>query len=241
MRSTVLYRPHTAEETIGLIAETLDAMLDGRTDDFVYGKLRAWGEMPEGEHDASTLRTALRYLLPTKGVADSRFRIDHGWTTDEITQIIALLRTQAESLRGAAAFALKMKSNPQGVLKSNPQGVSMLSGTAETLMRDADKMKQVFINLLQNGLGYVSEGGHIWVSSVRQDRTVEIRFANDGPPIPPEVLDRLFVPFATTRPEGTGLGLVVVHQIVTEHGGHIAVDSSAPNMTVFRIRLPLRR
>lgn len=132
MRSTVLYRPHTAEETIGLIAETLDALLDGRTDDFVYGKLRAWGEMPEGEHDASTLRTALRYLLPTKGVADSRFRIDHGWTTDEITQIIALLRTQAESLRGAAATA-------------------MLSGTAETLIRDADKIDRLIERWSMNG------------------------------------------------------------------------------------------
>jgi signal transduction histidine kinase len=104
---------------------------------------------------------------------------------------------------------------------------------------DADKMKQVFINLLQNGLGYVSEGGHIWVSSVRQDRTVEIRFANDGPPIPPEVLDRLFVPFATTKETGSGLGLPIAYEIVHEHGGTIDVGRTEHLGTVFLITLPL--
>lgn len=104
---------------------------------------------------------------------------------------------------------------------------------------DGDKMKQVFINLLQNGLGYVSEGGHIWVSSVRQDRTVEIRFANDGPPIPPEVLDRLFVPFATTKETGSGLGLPIAYEIVHEHGGTIDVGRTEHLGTVFLITLPL--
>lgn len=136
MRSTVLYRPHTAEETMGLIAETLDALLDARGDGIIYAALKQWGwEPPEGEHDANTLRSALRYLLPCDGFGDPSFRIDHGWTTDEIAKVIVLLRMLAESLRGAAAFALKMKSNPPGV--------SMLAGTAETLMRDADKIDRI--------------------------------------------------------------------------------------------------
>jgi len=104
---------------------------------------------------------------------------------------------------------------------------------------DADKMKQVFINLLQNGLDYVTEGGHIWVSSVRCDRTVEIRFSNDGPPIPPEVQDRLFVPFATTKETGSGLGLPIAYEIVHEHGGTIDVGRREDLGTVFLITLPL--
>lgn len=104
---------------------------------------------------------------------------------------------------------------------------------------DADKMKQVFINLLQNGLDYVAEGGRIWVSSARLDRTVEIRFANDGPPIPPEVLDRLFVPFATTKETGSGLGLPIAYEIVHEHGGTIDVGRREGHGTVFLITLPL--
>ena len=106
-------------------------------------------------------------------------------------------------------------------------------------LMDADKMKQVFINLLQNGLDYVSEGGHIWLSSNRLDRTVEIRFANDGPPIPPEVLDRLFVPFATTKETGSGLGLPIAYEIVHEHGGTIDAMSNEESGTAFLITLPL--
>ena len=97
----------------------------------------------------------------------------------------------------------------------------------------------VFINLLQNGLDYVSDGGHIWVSSTRLDRTVEIRFANDGPPIPSGVLDRLFVPFATTKETGSGLGLPIAYEIVHEHGGTIDVASEEESGTVFLITLPL--
>jgi signal transduction histidine kinase len=104
---------------------------------------------------------------------------------------------------------------------------------------DADKMKQVFINLLQNGLDYVSEGGRIWVSSVKLDRTVEIRFANDGPPIPPEALDRLFVPFETTKEKGSGLGLPIAYEIVHEHGGTIDAGRREEAGTVFLITLPL--
>ena len=131
---------------MGLIAETLEALVDARTDGIVYGALHQWGwEPPEGQskYDANTLRSALRHLLPCDGFGEPHFRIHYGWTTDEIAKIIVLLRMSAESMRGAAAFALKMKSNPQGVLKSNPQGVSMLAGTAETLMRDADKIDRI--------------------------------------------------------------------------------------------------
>lgn len=107
------------------------------------------------------------------------------------------------------------------------------------VLLDADKMKQVFINLLQNGLDYVSEGGHIWVSSERLDRTVEIRFANDGPPVPADVLDRLFVPFATTKETGSGLGLPIAYEIVHEHGGTIDVSRKEESRTVFLVTLPL--
>jgi signal transduction histidine kinase len=117
-------------------------------------------------------------------------------------------------------------------------GMDLQENVPKVLL-DADKMKQVFINLLQNGLDYVSEGGHIWVSSERLDRTVEIRFANDGPPVPADVLDRLFVPFATTKETGSGLGLPIAYEIVHEHGGTIDVSRKEESRTVFLVTLPL--
>jgi signal transduction histidine kinase len=115
------------------------------------------------------------------------------------------------------------------------------SGLADHLpsaLVDSDKMKQVFINLLQNAIDNIREGGRIWINSCKRDRTLEIRIGNSGPPIEPAMLSRLFVPFATTRSSGSGLGLAVTYEIVYEHGGTIDVRSEE-NETVFLITLPI--
>lgn len=104
---------------------------------------------------------------------------------------------------------------------------------------DSDKMKQVFINLLQNAIDNIRDGGRIWANSSRFERSVEIRIGNDGPPIEKAMLDRLFVPFATTRSSGSGLGLAVTYEIVYEHGGTIDVRSEETE-TVFLITLPMK-
>jgi signal transduction histidine kinase len=107
-----------------------------------------------------------------------------------------------------------------------------------TVMVDSDKMKQVFINLLQNAIDNIRENGRIWAISRRVGRTVEVRIGNDGPPIEKAILDRLFVPFATTKSSGSGLGLAVTYEIVYEHGGTIDVRTHEKE-TVFLITLPL--
>jgi signal transduction histidine kinase len=114
-----------------------------------------------------------------------------------------------------------------------------LAADIPTLNMDADKMKQVFINLLQNAIDTIPDGGRITIKTSKLDRTVEIRFANDGPPIPEDILERLFVPFATTKATGSGLGLPIAYEIVYEHGGIIDVRSEEGSGTVFLITLPL--
>jgi len=61
--------------------------------------------------------------------------------------------------------------------------------------------------------------------------------ADNGPGIPPEDLNRIFVPFFTTKAQGTGLGLALVHRIVTEHGGSVAVESTGAG-TTFTLSFP---
>ncbi len=119
------------------------------------------------------------------------------------------------------------------------QLVTDLAGDLPGLHIDADKIKQVFINLLQNAIESIPEGGRIEVSTKKVEWTVEVRFANNGPPIPREMLDRLFVPFATTKAGGSGLGLAIAYEIVYEHGGTIDVKSEADRGTTFVITLPL--
>jgi signal transduction histidine kinase len=97
----------------------------------------------------------------------------------------------------------------------------------------------VLINLIQNAADNVDEGGRLRISSRSKDRIAEVRVANDGPPIPDAMLERIFVPFATTKSGGSGLGLPIAYEIIYEHGGTIDVKSEFGSDTVFLITLPL--
>ncbi|HEY0036307.1 MAG TPA: ATP-binding protein, partial [Longimicrobium sp.] len=76
----------------------------------------------------------------------------------------------------------------------------------------------------------------------RDRGSLSVRFLNDGPPIPADLLSSIFDPFFTTKPrdEGTGLGLAICRRIVQEHGGEITAESGAGG-TAFTIRLPVDR
>ena len=109
----------------------------------------------------------------------------------------------------------------------------------KSVRMDPDKMKQVLINLIQNAADNLDEGGRLQITSNSKDRTAEVRLANDGPPIPDAMLERIFVPFATTKAGGSGLGLPIAYEIIYEHGGTIDVRSEFGSETVFLITLPL--
>jgi len=100
-------------------------------------------------------------------------------------------------------------------------------------------MRQAFINLMQNSLEAMPQGGKLIIraSSASSD-FLDITVADTGHGISENVKDKIFLPFFTTKEKGTGLGLAIVHKIVISHGGSIQVDSSEQG-TVFRLRLPV--
>ena len=134
-----------------------------------------------------------------------------------------------------------------------------------TLERDYDKamtlielvpqdVARVFLNLCGNGFYAANkrrkEGGEtefrpvLKVATKELGDAVEVRIRDNGIGIPPDIKDKLFQPFFTTKPtgEGTGLGLSISYDIVTQqHGGTIAVDSAVGDFTEFTIRLPRKR
>jgi len=131
-----------------------------------------------------------------------------------------------------------------------------------TLERDLDpaaapielapqEMTRVFLNLFGNGFyaankrargeGEAAYRPTLQVSTREMGEAVEVRVRDNGTGIPPDIQDKLFQPFFTTKPtgEGTGLGLSISWDIVTQqHGGTIAVDSREGEFTEFTIRLP---
>jgi signal transduction histidine kinase len=109
------------------------------------------------------------------------------------------------------------------------------------IMADAGQLTQVLVNLVVNAIHAMPEGGKLNVLTDVQDRHVICIVEDGGVGMTEEVLDRLFVPFFTTKEvnQGTGLGLPVVHGIVTSHGGTVEVKSKPGKGTKFTIRLPI--
>ena len=104
---------------------------------------------------------------------------------------------------------------------------------------DAEKIRQVLVNLLQNALHASPEGGEVRLSAACDGRAVKFVVDDQGVGIPAENLERIFQPFFTTKPKGTGLGLPITHRIVREHGGRIQVKSVPGNGTRFTLTFPI--
>jgi two-component system NtrC family sensor kinase len=105
---------------------------------------------------------------------------------------------------------------------------------------DRSQLQQVVLNLLNNALDAVSEGGRIVVSSRPVDDGIEVAVADNGTGIPEELRDRIFDPFFTTKApgEGSGLGLSICHTIMKGLGGTLRFSSAPGQGTTFRVRLP---
>lgn len=109
------------------------------------------------------------------------------------------------------------------------------------LMLDKDHIKQVFINILVNSMQAIPQDGVIAVQT-RHKKTedeVEIIFVDTGVGMPDEVLSQVFQPFYTTKDKGLGLGLNIVHKIVKEHGGYIALSSRPGEGTQIKLSFPV--
>lgn len=104
---------------------------------------------------------------------------------------------------------------------------------------DADQMKQAFYNLIRNACQAMPGGGTLTIHGSFTDFEVRLSFEDTGKGISPEQMGRLFQPFSTTRPTGTGLGLLIVRRIVREHGGEIDIESRAGLGTKVSLWLPL--
>ncbi len=104
---------------------------------------------------------------------------------------------------------------------------------------DANQMKQVFINIIQNAIEAIVENGTVSISTSLSDNGfLEIRIQDNGPGMPENIRQNIFNLYFTTKAKGTGIGLSIVQRIVYEHGGLVDVESEPGKGTVFIIRLP---
>jgi two-component system, sporulation sensor kinase E len=116
---------------------------------------------------------------------------------------------------------------------------SNLSMTLPLLRIDARYVKQALLNLIKNAVAAMPGGGVLRVDTLRAGDDVQVRISDTGSGIPEEIMDKIFEPYFTTKPFGTGLGLTIVFKIVKEHFGDISVTSRPGEGTTVTLALPV--
>lgn len=103
---------------------------------------------------------------------------------------------------------------------------------------DESKMRRVIFNLARNAIDAMPNGGRFTLAIEREGDELVIRARDNGPGIPPEIADRLFESFVTSKKTGTGLGLAIVKKIAKEHGGIASCRTQIGKGTTFEVRFP---
>ena len=109
------------------------------------------------------------------------------------------------------------------------------------IQADPGLLYQAFLNILINAMQAMPEGGNIYIELLSRKHTLTALFADEGPGIPDEILNRIWEPFFTSKDKGSGLGLPIVKKIVEGHGGIIEIDNSPEKGIQVAVTLPVER
>jgi signal transduction histidine kinase len=153
-------------------------------------------------------------------------------------EMLALQRVPARPV-GPLPAAAVLRSAAAAVRARHPGLAIPVEIVGEDVLfqnADRDRVESVFANLIENAV-FASGTERIRCRVRREEGFAVVEVEDDGPGIPSGIRDRIFEPFVSTRPGGTGMGLAICRQIVAEHGGTIAV-ASEPGRTIFTVRLP---
>jgi signal transduction histidine kinase len=152
-------------------------------------------------------------------------------------------RREPWSVHAAVADALE-------VLRAQieEQGIDVqedLRASEDTVCGDAEQLKGVLLNLFLNAAEAMPDGGTLHVSTETQDaaekraRLIRVRVADEGPGVSPELREKIFEPFFSTKEEGVGFGLALAQHAVEEHEGTLRLEDGAGPGAVFVVELPL--
>lgn len=193
---------------------------DEQHDEEYWGKLYRL-TVKEVERIRGLIRQLLSYA---KFTGETEITLQPGDLNALLSQMVSLLEAQARSMK----VSLEVKPDP----------------TLQLVHMDQERMKQVFLNLMLNGMQAMPSGGTLTLTTravtVRSVPFAEVRVTDTGMGIPPENLEKLFTPFFTTKGhEGSGLGLLACHQVIEEHRGTISVESEVGRHTTVIVSVPM--
>ncbi len=211
-------------------------------------RLSAIGEMTaEFAHQVRTpLASAMLYAAQLDTATPTQQRAvqkiserlnDLGRMVDDMLQFAAGTRAATEAVNVAELVSSAVAA-VDGQLRKRTQLSFVVQDPSLTVSGNVDALRGAIVNLVTNADQAALGAMRIVISARRADDKLVISVSDNGPGVPEEFLSRLFEPFFTTRPQGTGLGLAVVQQVAAAHDGTANVASSKLG-TTFTIELPL--
>ena len=150
-----------------------------------------------------------------------------------------LLYAKPLALERSALDLVKMVEETATAEFADDEVFELTSEACPKVMADADRLRQVLVNLLRNARQSSPAGTAVRIECRPTGADwIELQIANAGQPIPKEAIERVFEPFFTSKSRGTGLGLPIVRRIVSAHGGEIKLQSDSQTGTRVIVRLP---
>lgn len=245
---------HDELDTLTARIEAVVQQLHDREREVVRAEqLAAVGQLAAGVgHELRNPLTSIKMLVQTELEGDGPPRL----TAEDLRVIEGEVRRMERSLQTFLDFARPPKPERQsvelrGVLEAvlglvrgraeKQRVVTRLDAPAEplALTADAGQLRQVFVNLVLNALDVMPGGGALTVSARRIGSAVEVEVSDTGPGVAREMMPRLFVPFASSKDTGLGLGLVISRRIVEDHGGALDAANRPHGGASFFVRLPM--
>ena len=234
---------------------------DDLTELFKAQRLAAWREVAqriahEIKNPLTPIQLSAQRLRRRLGVGLSPVekRLLEEATATIVQEVDALKQLVDEFSRFARMPALTLKSTDlsrllEGVVvlyRDSHPGLSIRASFAPDMPSvevDPDQIKRAVLNLVDNAVEAVGQTGEVIVETewIPETHRARILVTDDGPGIAPDDKDKLFIPYFSTKATGMGLGLPIVHQIVTDHGGSIWVEDRPPHGSRFVVELPGER
>lgn len=167
----------------------------------------------------------------------------------EVGRLVQIVRRMLDFYRPSSAMQLLDVNRPvedalaiasKRLQQAKIEVVARLTPDLPEVRGAANQLVQVFLNIIINAIEAMPDGGTLWVGTAyhAERQQVVAAFRDNGTGITPEIRERLFEPFHTSKPTGTGLGLAISYGIVERHGGAIAIENPPGGGTTFIVRLP---
>jgi signal transduction histidine kinase len=237
--------PIETRDEIGVLAQTLDetrAALRARDErlQMMLAGIAHEVRNPLGglELYAGLLRDALGGQ-PERLEEVARIEREVGHLKAVVNEFLAFARRPAPRLE---AVALRPLLDEIRELTSAPGGAAVTVDVADGLAvrADAVQLRRALLNLARNAVA-AARAGQVRLGATADGDQVRIEVRDDGPGVPPDLREKIFAPFFTTREKGTGLGLAFVREIVRDHGGEVGVADAPGGGSVFSFELPRAR